>query len=113
QRPPAGLPKRAALVLISNQAAYVKGKTDLRSLWLAHERFVELLASEGVRFEAVLYSYGHPNAVVPHFQWAVARPQARSLQPLHRCRPLFYARPGEFESQTLLLYVIPRSMRTR
>ena len=56
-----------ALVLISNQAAYAKGKTDLRSLWLAHERFVELLASEGVRFDAVFYSYGHPDGVVPYF----------------------------------------------
>jgi D-glycero-D-manno-heptose 1,7-bisphosphate phosphatase len=56
-----------ALVLISNQAAYAKGKTDLRSLWLAHERFVELLASEGMRFDAVFYSYGHPDGVVPHF----------------------------------------------
>ena len=37
-----------ALVLISNQAAFAKGKTSLRALWLAHERFVELLASEGV-----------------------------------------------------------------
>jgi D-glycero-D-manno-heptose 1,7-bisphosphate phosphatase len=56
-----------ALVLISNQAAYAKGKTVLRALWLAHERFVELLASEGVRFDAVFYSYGHPEGVVPHF----------------------------------------------
>ena len=56
-----------ALVLISNQAAYAKGKTDLRSLWLAHERFVELLANDGVRFDAVFYSYGHPDGIVPHF----------------------------------------------
>jgi len=56
-----------ALVLISNQAAYAKGKTGLRALWLAHERFVELLAGEGVRFDAVFYSYGHPDGIVPHF----------------------------------------------
>jgi len=56
-----------ALVLISNQAAYAKGKTGLRALWLAHERFVELLAGEGVRFDAAFYSYGHPDGVVPHF----------------------------------------------
>jgi D-glycero-D-manno-heptose 1,7-bisphosphate phosphatase len=54
-------------VLISNQAAYAKGKTDLRSLWLAHERFVELLAGEGVRVDAAFYSYGHPEGVMPHF----------------------------------------------
>ena len=56
-----------ALVLISNQAGYAKGKTGLRALWLAHERFVELLASEGVRFDAAFYSYGHPDGIVPHF----------------------------------------------
>jgi D-glycero-D-manno-heptose 1,7-bisphosphate phosphatase len=56
-----------ALVLISNQAAYAKGKTGLRALWLAHEQFVELLAKEGVSFDAVFYSYGHPEGVVPHF----------------------------------------------
>jgi D-glycero-D-manno-heptose 1,7-bisphosphate phosphatase len=56
-----------ALVLISNQAAHAKGKTGLRALWLTHERFVELLAGEGVRFDATFYSYGHPEGVVPHF----------------------------------------------
>jgi histidinol-phosphate phosphatase family protein len=56
-----------ALVLVSNQAGYAKGKTSLRALWLAHERFVALLAAEGVSLDAVYYSYGHPEGVVPHF----------------------------------------------
>jgi histidinol-phosphate phosphatase family protein len=56
-----------ALVLISNQAAYAKGKAGLRELWLAHERFVTLLAAEGVKLDAVYYSYTHPNGIVPHF----------------------------------------------
>ena len=56
-----------ALVLISNQGAYAKGKTSLRSLWLAHERFVSLLAAEGCKLDAVFYSYGHPAGVVPYF----------------------------------------------
>jgi D-glycero-D-manno-heptose 1,7-bisphosphate phosphatase len=56
-----------ALVLISNQAAHAKGKTSLRSLWLAHARFVGLLASEGVRLDGAFYAYGHPDGVVPHF----------------------------------------------
>ena len=56
-----------ALVVISNQGAYAKGKTTLRSLWLAHERFVGLLAAEGVVLDRVFYSYGHPNGIVPHF----------------------------------------------
>jgi D-glycero-D-manno-heptose 1,7-bisphosphate phosphatase len=56
-----------ALVLVSNQAAYAKGKTSLRDLWLVHERFAALLAAEGVRLDGVYYSYSHPNGIVPHF----------------------------------------------
>jgi D-glycero-D-manno-heptose 1,7-bisphosphate phosphatase len=56
-----------ALVLISNQAGYAKGKTSLRNLWLAHERFVSLLAGEGVTLDGVFYSYSHPEGTVPHF----------------------------------------------
>lgn len=56
-----------ALVLVSNQAAYAKGKASLRSLWLAHERFASLLAAEGVVLDAVFYSYSHPNGIVPFF----------------------------------------------
>jgi D-glycero-D-manno-heptose 1,7-bisphosphate phosphatase len=55
------------LVLVSNQAAHAKGKTTLRELWLIHERFVALMAAEGVALDAVFYAYGHPNGVVPHF----------------------------------------------
>jgi D-glycero-D-manno-heptose 1,7-bisphosphate phosphatase len=56
-----------ALVLVSNQAGYAKGKTSLRTLWLTHERFVALLAHEGVTLDAVFYSYSHPNGIVPFF----------------------------------------------
>jgi D-glycero-D-manno-heptose 1,7-bisphosphate phosphatase len=56
-----------ALVLVSNQGGYAKGKTSLRALWLAHERFVSLLGDEGVLLDAVYYSFSHPNGVVPHF----------------------------------------------
>jgi D-glycero-D-manno-heptose 1,7-bisphosphate phosphatase len=56
-----------ALVLISNQAAFAKGKTTLRDTWLAHERFVALLAAEGVKLDGVYYSYGHPEGVKPYF----------------------------------------------
>jgi histidinol phosphatase-like enzyme len=54
-------------VLISNQGAYAKGKTTLRSLWLAHERFLELLAAQDARLDRVFYSYSHPQGIVPHF----------------------------------------------
>src|SRR5262245_61660292 len=56
-----------ATVLISNQGGYAKGKATLRSLWLAHERFLELLASEDARLDRVFYSYSHPEGIVPHF----------------------------------------------
>jgi histidinol-phosphate phosphatase family protein len=56
-----------ALVAISNQGAYAKGKTTLRALWLAHERFLALLAEQGVRLDGCHYSWGHPDGTVPHF----------------------------------------------
>jgi len=56
-----------ALVVISNQGAYAKGKTTLKALWLAHERFVALLAAQGARLDGCYYSYSHPNGTVPHF----------------------------------------------
>ena len=42
-----------SLVVVSNQAAFAKGKTTLRELWLAHERFVALLANEDVVLDGV------------------------------------------------------------
>ncbi len=56
-----------ALVVVSNQAAYAKGNTTLRALWLAHERFIALLGTEGARLDAVFYAWGHPAGNVPHF----------------------------------------------
>ena len=56
-----------ALVVISNQGGHAKGKTSLRALWLAHERFVALLAEQGARLDGAYYSYGHPDGTVPHF----------------------------------------------
>jgi D-glycero-D-manno-heptose 1,7-bisphosphate phosphatase len=56
-----------ALVLLSNQAGYAKGKASLRALWLVHQRFVALLAREGVTLDGVFYSYSHPDGIVPYF----------------------------------------------
>ncbi|MBV8925126.1 MAG: HAD-IIIA family hydrolase [Bradyrhizobium sp.] len=56
-----------ALVVISNQAGYAKGKASLRALWLAHERFVALLAEQDAKLDGCYYSYGHPDGIVPHF----------------------------------------------
>jgi D-glycero-D-manno-heptose 1,7-bisphosphate phosphatase len=55
-----------ALVVISNQGGYAKGKTSLRNLWLAHLRFDELLKEQGVTLDDAHYSYTHPNGVTPH-----------------------------------------------
>jgi D-glycero-D-manno-heptose 1,7-bisphosphate phosphatase len=56
-----------ALVVVSNQGAYAKGKATLRALWLAHERFVALLAEQNVHLDGCHYSYSHPDGTVPHF----------------------------------------------
>jgi D-glycero-D-manno-heptose 1,7-bisphosphate phosphatase len=56
-----------ALIVVSNQAAFAKGKTTLRTLWLVHERFVALIGADGVAFDRTFYAYGHPDGVVPHF----------------------------------------------
>lgn len=56
-----------ALVVISNQGGFAKGKTTLRTLWPAHERFVALMEAAGVRLDACFYAYGHPDGAVPHF----------------------------------------------
>ncbi len=56
-----------ALVLLSNQAGYAKGKASLRALWLVHQRFVALLAREGVMLDGVFYSYSHPDGIMPYF----------------------------------------------
>ncbi len=37
------------------------------TLWLTHERFVALLAREGVTLDAVFYSYSHPDGIMPYF----------------------------------------------
>ena len=53
------------LILVSNQGAAAKGKIGLDSLWRAHQRFTELLSTEGVALDAEYYSFSHPDGVVP------------------------------------------------
>lgn len=55
------------LVVVSNQGGVAKGKTTMRELWLAHLRFVELLAAESANLDDAFYSYSHPAGVVAHF----------------------------------------------
>jgi len=56
-----------ALILVSNQAAFAKGKTTLRSLQEVHEHFDLLMRTGGVRFTDYHYSFSHPDGVVPTF----------------------------------------------
>ena len=54
-----------ALFLVSNQPSAAKGKCTLEDLRAVHERFVAILALEGIDFEDFFYSYTHPSGVVP------------------------------------------------
>jgi D-glycero-D-manno-heptose 1,7-bisphosphate phosphatase len=56
-----------ALILVSNQAAFAKGKTALRSLHEVHERFDLLMRTGSVRFTDYHYSFSHPDGTVPSF----------------------------------------------
>lgn len=59
-----------ALVVVSNQGGAAKGKTTLRALHLAHERFVALFAEQGAVLDDCFYSYGHPAGTAPHLTGA-------------------------------------------
>lgn len=69
-----------ALIVVSNQAAFAKGKTTLRNLRLVHERFVALLRDHGLELDAFYYAYGHPDGIVPHFSGPVIN---RKPSPYH------------------------------
>jgi D-glycero-D-manno-heptose 1,7-bisphosphate phosphatase len=56
-----------ALVLVSNQAAFAKGKIALESLIAVDRQLRELLAGAGIGFTDFCYSYSHPQGVVPGF----------------------------------------------
>jgi D-glycero-D-manno-heptose 1,7-bisphosphate phosphatase len=56
-----------ALVLVSNQAAYAKGKVALTELMAVHDRLLEWLTASGVEFSEFCYSYTHPEGIVPGF----------------------------------------------
>lgn len=56
-----------ALILVSNQAAFAKGKTTLESLHQVHACFESWLDAAGVRLRDCYYSFSHPDGVVPGF----------------------------------------------
>lgn len=56
-----------ALVLVSNQAAYAKGKIGLDSLIAVDRHLRAILAAAGIGFAEFCYSYTHPQGIVPGF----------------------------------------------
>ena len=58
------------LVGVSNQPAAAKGKVSLEALRAVQARVLELLASEGVRFDAFKLCLHHPDGVVPELTGA-------------------------------------------
>jgi D-glycero-D-manno-heptose 1,7-bisphosphate phosphatase len=59
-----------ALVLVSNQPSYAKGKTTLESLKAVHKALLGELERAGVGLTAAHYSYTHPRGVVPEYTTA-------------------------------------------
>lgn len=56
-----------ALVVVSNQPSYAKGKTTLENLKAVHRALVQQLQAGGVTLTAAHYSYTHPRGVVPDY----------------------------------------------
>jgi D-glycero-D-manno-heptose 1,7-bisphosphate phosphatase len=58
------------LVGVSNQPAAAKGLVSLEELEAVHARTLELLAAEGVRFDAFKLCLHHPDGVIPELKGA-------------------------------------------
>jgi D-glycero-D-manno-heptose 1,7-bisphosphate phosphatase len=58
------------LFLVSNQPDYAKGKTTLEQIRAVHDRFDQILKSEGILFRDYYYCYHHPNGIVPEYSFA-------------------------------------------
>jgi len=55
------------LFLISNQPDYAKGKTTLDALEKVHNKFDQLLTSQGINFKKYYYCYHHPQGIIPEY----------------------------------------------
>ena len=55
------------LFLISNQPDHAKGKITLERIQAVHDRFDQILKSEGILFRDYYYCYHHPNGIVPGY----------------------------------------------
>jgi len=56
------------LVGVSNQPSAAKGLVSLQELQLVHDRVLELLAADGVRFDAFKLCLHHPEGLVPELR---------------------------------------------
>jgi D-glycero-D-manno-heptose 1,7-bisphosphate phosphatase len=56
-----------ALILVSNQPSFAKGKCRLEDLHAVHARFASLMDEAGVTFREYCYSHHHPDGVVPGY----------------------------------------------
>jgi D-glycero-D-manno-heptose 1,7-bisphosphate phosphatase len=57
------------LFLVSNQPDYAKGKVSLDMLRKTHERFISLVASDGIVFRDIYYCYHHPEGIVKEYSY--------------------------------------------
>jgi D-glycero-D-manno-heptose 1,7-bisphosphate phosphatase len=55
------------LFLISNQAAFAKGKCRLEDIFAVQDRFMEEVRKAGLVFTDMYYSYTHPKGIVEDF----------------------------------------------
>jgi D-glycero-D-manno-heptose 1,7-bisphosphate phosphatase len=55
------------LFLISNQAAFAKGKCRLEDIFAVQDRFMEEVRKAGLVFTDMYYSYTHPEGIVADF----------------------------------------------
>jgi D-glycero-D-manno-heptose 1,7-bisphosphate phosphatase len=55
------------LFIVSNQPNYAKAKTSLQTLQNIHNRLLDLLDNEKIKFDAIYYCLHHPDGVVPGY----------------------------------------------
>ena len=83
------------LVGVSNQPAAAKGLVSVQELQAVHARMMELLAAEGVRFDAFKLCLHHPEGVVPELMGDCECRKPAPGMLLEAARELD-ARPGRF-----------------
>jgi D-glycero-D-manno-heptose 1,7-bisphosphate phosphatase len=57
------------LFLVSNQPDYAKGKTTIETLAKVHNKFDQLLTSQGIYFREYYYCYHHPQGIKSEYSY--------------------------------------------